>query len=258
MGREMARGFSVDWLTDFAFNSPGSFDHYATVIISLGIVSLVAELDPGRRSADTLQGAGAKVLVGGLPSPYRPLCLAFAALADHWPHLLLDRLQAAESEAGPVGGSLDEQWADDRAVFCARLAVSLLVILGLGFVNLVMDYARVRLVLEEGTGAIQAFLASLGFSLARLRKAIGVYVVPSLCGLALLGIYRLVVPWEFVNAAVGGPSHTRQISALAALFVVQQLVMFGRYWFRVATWASEWSLYAGTKHPPRPQRRFEG
>ena len=40
MGRELARGFSVDWLTDFAFNSPGSFDRYATVIICMGFVSL--------------------------------------------------------------------------------------------------------------------------------------------------------------------------------------------------------------------------
>ena len=24
MGRELARGFSVDWLTDFSFNNPGS------------------------------------------------------------------------------------------------------------------------------------------------------------------------------------------------------------------------------------------
>jgi len=25
--------------------------------------------------------------------------------------------------------------------------------------------------------------------------------------------------------------------------------MFGRYWFRVATWASEWSYYSSTRQP---------
>jgi len=40
MAQEMARGFSVDWLTDFAFNNPGSFDRYATVIVCMGFVSL--------------------------------------------------------------------------------------------------------------------------------------------------------------------------------------------------------------------------
>ena len=98
-------------------------------------------------------------------------------------------------ELGRLVDSWTGDWSDDRSVFCARLAVLLLVLLGLGFVNLVMDYARVRLVLEEGTGAIQAFLASLGFSLGRSGRAIGVYVVPSLFGLALLGVYRLLFPW---------------------------------------------------------------
>jgi len=147
-----------------------------------------------------------------------------------------------------------DNWADDRPVFWARLAVSLLVVLGLGFVNLVMDYARVRLVLEEGTGAIQAFLASLGFSLGRLKGAIGVYIVPSSLGLALLGAYRLLFPWGFVNATIAGGPHIRELLALASLFVVQQAVTFGRYWFRVATWASEWSYYSSTRQsPPNPE-----
>ncbi len=34
----------------------------------------------------------------------------------------------------------------------------------------------------------------------------------------------------------------REPLALALLFFAQQAIMFGRYWFRVATWASEWSL----------------
>jgi hypothetical protein len=140
-------------------------------------------------------------------------------------------------------------WADDRSVFWAHLTVSLLVVLSVGYVNLVMDYARVRIVLEEGTGAIQAFLASLGFSLGRLGRAIGVYVVPSFFGLALLGVYRLVFPWEFINTTIAGGSHIREPLALAGLFVVQQVVMFGRYWFRVATWASEWSYYSSTRQP---------
>ena len=250
MGGELARGFPVNWLTDFAINSPGSFERYATVIVSMGFVSLVLNsiLAGGvltRFKAPEIKYSFADFLRHTGHYAWRLLRLLIIGLICYWiVFKLLNQM------LGQWVDHRTNEWADDRAVFCARLAVSLLVILGLGFINLVMDYARVRLVLEEGTGAIQAFLASLGFSLARLRKAIGVYVVPSLCGLALLGIYRLVVPWEFVNAAVGGPSHTRQISALAALFVVQQLVMFGRYWFRVATWASEWSLYAGTKHPP--------
>jgi hypothetical protein len=247
VGQELARGFSVDWLTDFSFNNPRGFNRYATVIVCLGLVSLVAN----------------SILAGGVLTRFRAPELKYSLgdffrHAGHYAWRLLRLLIIGLICYWLVFKLLNEKlsqwvdqwtgnWGDDRWVFCARLAVSLLVLLGLGFVNLVMDYARVRLVLEEGTGAIQAFLAALGFSLGRLRRAIGVYVVPSFCGLALLGVYRLLFPWEFINATVAAGSHLRELLALAGLFVVQQLVMFGRYWFRVATWASEWTYYSSTR-----------
>ena len=254
MGRELARGFSVDWLTDFSFNNPGSFDRYATVIICMGLLSLALN----------------SILAGGVLTRFKALDLEYS-LGDFFRdtgryawrllRLLVIGLicywivfKLLNEKLGQWVDHWADNWADDRAVFWARLAVSLLVVLGLGFVNLVMDYARVRLVLEEGTGAIQAFLASLGFSLGRLKGAIGVYIVPSSLGLALLGAYRLLFPWGFVNATIAGGPHIRELLALASLFVVQQAVTFGRYWFRVATCASEWSYYSSTRQsPPNPE-----
>ena len=247
MGRELARGFSVDWLTDFAFANPLGLDRYATVIVCLGLFSLVLN----------------SILAGGVLTHFKAPDLKYS-LGDFFRHtgryawrllrLLIIGLicywivfKLLNEKLGQWVDDWTGNWADDRSVFCVRLAVSLLVLVGLGFVNLVMDYARVRLVLEEGTGAIQAFLASLGFSLGRLRRAISVYVVPSIFGLALLGVYRLLFPWEYINANIAGGSHVREFLALAGLLVVQQLVMFARYWFRVATWASEWSYYSSTR-----------
>ena len=247
MGRELARGFSVDWLTDFAFKNPRGFDHYATVIVYLGLVSLALN----------------SILAGGVLTRFKAPDLKYS-LGDFFRHtgryawrllrLLVIGLicywivfKLLNEKLGQWVDRWTDNWADDRAVFGARLAISLLVVLGLGFVNLVMDYARVRLVLEEGTGAIQAFLASLGFSLGRLKAAIGVYILPSCLGLALLGVYRLLFPWGFFNATIAAGSHVHVPLALAGLFVVQQLVMFGRYWFRVATWASEWAYYSGAR-----------
>jgi FtsH-binding integral membrane protein len=138
---------------------------------------------------------------------------------------------------------------DDRPVFWINLGVGLVTLAGLIFVNLVMDYARVNLVREEETSAAMAFLSSLGFSLGRLRKALTVYAIPSLLGIALLVVYRLVVPWNFVNRSLGsaGWSHLREPLVLALLFIGQQVIMLGRYWFRVATWASEWSYFSRTR-----------
>ena len=36
------------------------------------------------------------------------------------------------------------------------------------------------------------------------------------CGLALLGLYRLLFPWGFINATIAGGSHLREPLALAA------------------------------------------
>jgi hypothetical protein len=247
MAGELAGGFSVDWLTDFSFNRSGSFDRYATVIVCMGLLSLVLNSILAGGVLTRFKAPGLKYSLADFfrdtgHYAWRLLRLLVIGLICYWiVFKLLNEM---------LGQGVDRwtgNWADDRWVFCARLAVSLLVLLGLGFVNLVMDYARVRLVLEEGTGAIQAFLASLGFSLGRLGRAIGVYVVPSFCGLALLGVYRLLFPWDFINATLAGGSHVHVPLALAGLFVVQQLVMFGRYWFRVATWASEWAFYSSAR-----------
>ena len=73
------------------------------------------------------------------------------------------------------------------------------------------------------------------------------WALPSLGGLALLGIYLLVAPWA--GSLVGRTAHGRVLPQLmvALLFVGQQAVIWGRYWFRVATWASEWSAFGSSK-----------
>jgi hypothetical protein len=247
MGQELARGFSVDWLTDFSFNNPRGFDRYATVIVCLGFVSLVLNsiLAGGvltRFKAPDLKYSLADYFGDTARYLWRLLRLLLIGLICYW---IVFKL--LNEKLGQWVDHWTTDWADDRAVFGAHFAVLVLVVLGLGFVNLVMDYARVRLVLEEGTGAIQAFLASLGFSLGRLKAAIGVYIVPSSLGLALLGVYRLLFPWGIINATVGGAPHLRELLALTGVFVVQQVVMFGRYWFRVATWAGEWAYYSSAR-----------
>jgi hypothetical protein len=140
---------------------------------------------------------------------------------------------------------------NDRAAFFAHLAVGLLVLLALAFVNLVIDFAQVRIVFNEGAGVLESFLASLGFSLGRFPKAAVVYAFPLGCGIALLGAYRLLVPWHLIHMGLADSPQDpyRGPLVLALLFIIQQLVMFGRYWFRVAAWGSEWALYSGSRAP---------
>lgn len=247
MARELAQALSVDWLADFAISSPGSLGRYAALFGYVGLLSipvntiLAGGILPRFRNPDQQYPLG-DFFRDCSRYAWRLLRLMIIGLVCYWIIFKVFNQKL---------GELVERWTrdsmDDRPVFCAHLGVTLLVLLGLAFVNLVMDYARVKLVLEEGTSALEAFLASLGFSVGRLGKAAAVYAVPSLCGLALLVLYRLAVPWGLVNSSVIEASRWREPLALALLFIIQQVIMFGRYWFRVATWASEWSFYSGSK-----------
>ncbi len=242
----LAAGFSVDWLTDLAMNSPGSLERYATVITLFGLLSILVD----------------SVLAGGVlacfrdPTQRRSLgdffhdCSRYAwrlvrlmiiGLICYW---IVFRV--FNQSLGDLANKWTKNWLDDRSVFWVKFVPVLLVLLGLGFVNLVLDYARVRLVMEDGPSAVEAFLASFGFSLGRIGRAAIVYAVPSLCGIAVLGFYGLVRAWPQTHALLKGISQPeiRQPLTVALLFIVQQATILGRFWCRVATWGSEWSYYS--------------
>jgi len=126
--------------------------------------------------------------------------------------------------------------ADDRSVFWAHLTVSLLVVLSVGYVNLVMDYARVRIVLGRGYGRDPGLPRFAGFFSRASRESHRRLCRTFLLRVGAPGSLPAGLPWEFINTTIAGGSHIREPLALAGLFVVQQVVMFGRYWFRVATW----------------------
>jgi hypothetical protein len=247
MSRELLRGFSVDWLTDFRINSEGSLERYALAITSLGLLAILV-------NAVLSGGVLARFRDPALPQGLGDFCHDTARYAWRMIRLMMIGLICYWIVFRLLNQGLDDlvnKWTrdslDDRPAFWSHLTVAVLTILGLILVNVVMDYARVKLVLDDETSVIAAFLGSLGFSVRRFGQAVFVYGVPSILGLALLGFYRLVVPWGQINASLGGSAGWRykEPLVLALLFIGQQAIMFGRYWFRVATWASEWSLYSG-------------
>ncbi len=254
----LASGFSPDWLTDFSFNRPGSLDRYAWWILIFGLLSILVNAILAGGVLARFRTPEERYALGDFCRStwryaWRLVRLMFIGLIAYW---LVFRF--LNQWLGGVAGRWTHDWLNDRSVFFVKLVVILVVLAGLVLVNLTMDFARVRLVMEDGTSAVEAFLASLGFSLARLPRALMVYAVPSLAGLFLLVVYRVVVPWHAVNA-VGTPgslTNYREPFVLALLFLGQQLIMFGRYWFRVATWASEWSLLAAkpVPEPPAPEQ----
>jgi hypothetical protein len=254
MSRKMLTGFSFDWFTDFAFNSPGALEQYAQFIMVMGLIALPLNAILAGGVLGRFQRQQERFRLGTFfrdcgRYAWRMLWLMVIALVGYW--AVFRFLHAGLAR---IVDQATLYWMNDRSAYVVHLGVGLLVLLSLAFVNLVIDFAQVRIVFGEGSGFVEAFLASLGFCIGRLPKAIVVYAIPSLCGLALLGIYRLVTPWHIIHAALGDSANTsyEALLVLGLLFIGQQLVMFGRYWFRVATWGSEWSFFASTRGPAKP------
>lgn len=237
MSRELTYAFPADWLVDFAVNKPGALERYAAVIALFGLLSLPVNTVLAGGVLARFRAPDQTASLGDFfrdtaRYAWRLLRLMMIGLVCYW---VIFRLLHSGLYNHLEKWTRD--WQDDRSVFWVRLGVGLVMLLALAFVNLVMDYARVKLVMDDGATAAEAFLASLGFSLARLPRACVVYAVPSSCGIALLGLYWLLVPWAKIHDPL----------TVALLFIGQQAIMFGRTWFRVATWASEWSYYSGSR-----------
>ena len=253
MSRKLLTGFSLNWFTDFAFHRRGAIQQYAEVIMALGLIALPVNAVLAGGVLSRFQRQTERFRVGVFfrdcsRYAWRMLLLMVFALFAYW--AVFKYVNAG------LGGYVDHAtlyWRNDRMAFLAHLGAAVLVLLALVFVNLVIDFAQVRIVFGEGSGTLESLLASLGFAIARLPRAIVVYAIPSLCGLGLLVVYRLITPWHMIHLALGetaGASY-EPLLVLALLFIGQQIVMFGRYWFRVATWGSEWSLFAGTRRPAK-------
>lgn len=254
MSRKLLTGFSVNWFTDFSFHHGDAIEHYAQFIMLLGLIALPVNAILAGGVLGRFQRQQERFRLGAFYRDcsryaWRMLWLMVIALFAYWAVF-----RFVYAGLGKVVDQRTLYWMNDRSAFVAHLGVALLVLLALAFVNMVIDFAQIRVVFGDGSGFVEAFLASLGFSIGRLHRAVVVYAIPSLCGLALLVVYRLVTPWHMFHLALADSSRSSNevLLVLALLFIGQQLVMFGRYWFRVATWASEWSLFASTRAPARP------
>jgi hypothetical protein len=112
-------------------------------------------------------------------------------------------------------------------------------------VNLVVDFAKVRLVVEDRRSAIWALAASLGFIARHPARALGLYAVNSVTFLAVLGVWALLAP----GAGGGG-------AAIWLGFAAGQLYVLARLLLKLQFAASEVALFqaslAHARYAARP------
>jgi hypothetical protein len=129
--------------------------------------------------------------------------------------------------AAPIGSVMRQ--ADSEVVrLLSYFVIPAAILLLFAFFSLVLDYARVRMVLEGSRGAFKAWFRSLGFV---VRHLFGTTVVAASFAAATAVLLVLSVAYQ-TRAA----SNTSVLIVL--LFLVQQATMFVRFGLRVGSLAA--------------------
>jgi hypothetical protein len=122
----------------------------------------------------------------------------------------------------------------ERTAFAYRVAGYLLFGALLLVVNIVFDYARIRLVVEDRRSGLGALLASGRFVRRHVTRVVGLYALNALAFLLLILIYAFVAP-----GAPGG-----RLSTAVALAIGEAYIM-ARLYLKLLFYASETALFQG-------------
>ena len=113
----------------------------------------------------------------------------------------------------------------ERTAFFLRLALYLVFGSLLAVSNLLFDYAKIRLVMEDRRSAVGALSAGGRFIRRHWRGCIGLYAVDVLLLALVLTVYALIAP----GAGSAGPS-------MWAGFAVSQCYILARLWVKLVFW----------------------
>ena len=120
----------------------------------------------------------------------------------------------------------------ERTAFLIRLGLYAGFLGLLAFWNVVMDYAKIRAVVEDRRSMLGAFLAGWRFVVGHPSKAGGLYCLNATAFLVVVLLYALVAP-----GASGG------VAAAWLAFAVGQAYLLARLAVKLAFYASQTSLF---------------
>lgn len=249
-----ASGTNYDWWQEFSAQASGLATTFVPSIIGFGaVLDNLAGLADNLALATTIAVAvGAWLVIwsflsGGVLDRYarnRPTRVHgfFAAAGTHfWRFLRLGVFALAAYYLlfafvhgwllDDLYGALTRNLTVERTAFFVRVACYAAFAALLIAVNLVFDYARVRIVVEDRRSAIGALLGSLRF-LRRHRRAVYLYLLNTLLFVLLAGLYALAVP--------GAPGAG---AWMWLTLIVGQLYIIGRHYLKLLFYASEVAFF---------------
>jgi hypothetical protein len=131
-----------------------------------------------------------------------------------------------------IYGSLTIDATVERSAFLMRVLVYALFGLVLIGLNLVFDYARIRLVVEDRRSAIGSLLAGFRFVRRQMGAVCALYALNALLFVGLAGVYGLVVG----SGTAAGAAGWLTIAA-------GEIYILGRHFLKLTFYASETALF---------------
>lgn len=249
-----ASGTNYDWWQEFEEGAAGLGATFVPSIIGFGaVLDNLSAMADNLPMATTVAAAVAAWMVlwsflsGGVLDRFarnRPTRAHgfFAAAGVHfWRFLRLGVLALAAYAVlfGPVHEALlDDAYAAftrdltvERTAFAIRVVLYLVFAALLTAVNIVFDFARVRIVVEDRRSAVGALLASARF-VGRHRRAAYLYLLNAAAFVLLVLLYALAAP-----GAPGEGLHAVLVLGLGQLFIV------GRHYLKLVFYASEVAFF---------------
>jgi hypothetical protein len=133
---------------------------------------------------------------------------------------------------GMVGSAAAEATSYDSFLY-HRWGSLLLLVVMLGFVNMVFDYAKIRTVVEDSRSMFRETFSALGFSLRRLFSVSSLYSIIAVIGLAL---------FLFLVRLRNSIDQSSVLSVIAAILLGQTAIA-ARMWTRLTFFAAELDFY---------------
>ena len=253
----VASGVNWDWWQEFSAQATGLGGTFSPSVIGAGVVldNLSALLD-NRPTAGILVGVATVYLllwiflVGGVLDRYARARATRAAgffgacgvYFFRFLRLAVVGLLAYAVLFGLIHGWLLDDfygWATrdftvERSAFLLRLALYVLFGTLLVACNLVLDYAKIRAVVEDRRSMIGALLAAWRFVTRRPLQVSGLYLLNGLVFVLVLAVYAAVVP------GAGGTGLSMWVG-----FLIGQAYILARLWTKLLFYASQTSLFQG-------------
>ena len=233
MGRVLLEGFSYSWLAEFKFNDPSFIKTMGTVILPIGVLyiflwsvlsgGILETFKPGG------EGRGVRRFSYGMAKhlfPFLRLTIlsSIVYLLAYW--LLM--IKTGDWLKDLVKDSLYPQIG-----FAADVGPALTTIGVVLFFDMVFDYARIKRVIDGFPSVILAIVGSFRFCLRNLPGTAALYVFLLLLSGILITVYLTIYTIVPQN----------ELFWIIALFLLQEVFMFGRIFIRVVTYSSQMEYY---------------